>query len=197
MSKDDTPSSDGWIKNLKAVTELPVSVLGSLAVVLGTVLFAPDPYAKGLGFEAFLDQFRPFVGVAFLLVSVLLLSRLGTFAYDAAVTKRAKKQELERLQERLHTLTAQEKEILRPYIEEKKRVHTFAINNGVVNVLMMHTVLGRAANMGDPGFWPFHIQPWAWDYLTEHPELLEPDEAEIAARDAEAKEEARRRWRMP
>jgi Super-infection exclusion protein B len=43
----------------------------------------------------------------------------------------------------------------------------------VVNGLVSETVLYRSSNMSALGTtFPFNIQPWAWDYLNEHPELL-------------------------
>ncbi len=183
---EETSNKVAWLKGLY---DLPIPAYFATAVVLGSVLFAPDPYAKGLGFSALLDQagllwgvtLRPFVG--FVLVTSLIfgLTRVGVLSYEGVRKRYVDSKESDRRRKRLHALTSDEKEVLRKFINERSRVAHFHIDDGVVNVLIRETILGVAAHKHHhPWCWPYYIQPWAWDYLLENPALLEPDEAERA-----------------
>jgi hypothetical protein len=49
----------------------------------------------------------------------------------------------------------------------------------VVNGLEIKKVIFRASNIGDLDEWAYNIQPWAWEYLNDHPELFTLNEKEI------------------
>lgn len=76
---------------------------------------------------------------------------------------------------RLHRLSAEEKQILRAYIERQTRSLNLDVMSGVVNGLEQETIIYRASSLGHlmAGF-AYNIQPWAWDYLNEHRDLLGP-----------------------
>jgi len=46
------------------------------------------------------------------------------------------------------------------------------LENGVVRGLELDIVIYKASNIGQINTWAYNIQPWAWDYLNEHPESL-------------------------
>ena len=75
---------------------------------------------------------------------------------------------------RLHDLTDEEKNVLRDYIHRGSRTHYLEMNNGVTAGLVAAAVIHQASPMSvRRTIFPYNIQPWAWDYLREHPELLE------------------------
>jgi hypothetical protein len=76
-------------------------------------------------------------------------------------------------QRRLHDLTPAEKGILDRYIGGHTRTLNLDIGDGVVQGLVGVSVLYRASNVARLTTVAYNIQPWAWDYLREHPELLE------------------------
>jgi len=42
----------------------------------------------------------------------------------------------------------------------------------VVNGLEIEKIVFKSSNIGQLDEWAYNIQPWAWDYLNNHPELL-------------------------
>jgi hypothetical protein len=79
---------------------------------------------------------------------------------------------------RLHRLTIEEKQILRGYVEGQTRSMNLNVSSGIVNGLVGESIIYRASNLSNPmaGFMAFsyNIQPWAWDYLNKHRDLLRP-----------------------
>lgn len=190
----ESGGSNSIVAGFKQVYDLPIPVHVAIVVVLGSVLFAPDPYADGLGFTAFLELSRPFVGVLFLTALTLGLARGFAAVVAYYQEERERRETLSRWQSRMDTLTADEKVVLRKFIHEGKRVAHFPFGDGVVNVLIGENVLGHAAQNGYPEAWPYHIQPWAWDYLNANPGVLEPDEREKVAQEAEQQRRGAFRW---
>jgi hypothetical protein len=75
----------------------------------------------------------------------------------------------------LPQLTEDEKAILRGYIEGQTRTQYLAMSNGTVGQFVVEKILFRASSLGSVAdYFPYNIQPWAWDYLNNHPEVLEP-----------------------
>jgi hypothetical protein len=77
-------------------------------------------------------------------------------------------------QKRLHRLTPAERAILRKYIIKDTRSQDLSLQDGVAQGLVLERIIYRPLpSIGDVrrGF-PHNIQPWAWDYLKKHPELL-------------------------
>ena len=76
---------------------------------------------------------------------------------------------------RLRTLNSEEKTILSYYVDNQTRGQYLSIANGTVKVLEIDHILLRASNLGLPGSlneFSYAIQPWAWEFLNKHPELL-------------------------
>ena len=75
---------------------------------------------------------------------------------------------------RLHSLTEDEKQILRFYIAENTRANTLRIEDGVVQGLISDRIIYQSASLGSilDGF-AHNINDFAWDYLHVNPHLLE------------------------
>ena len=73
----------------------------------------------------------------------------------------------------LHDLSPEEKGLLGRYIYGDTKTQYFAMSDGVANGLANQTVLYIAAKTSiNMDVIAFNIQPWAWDYLRSHRELL-------------------------
>ncbi|MBI1879994.1 MAG: superinfection exclusion B family protein [Chloroflexi bacterium] len=100
-------------------------------------------------------------------------SNLQFFAFYLWIqNKRHQSAVLQERQKRLHNLTRSEKAILKGYLGNQTRSQYLPIESGVVNGLEAEDIIYRASHIGKLDEWAFNIQPWAWDYLTDHPELL-------------------------
>ena len=82
---------------------------------------------------------------------------------------------LTKLKKRLKTLTNEEREILTKYVPNKTRTNYLRPDDGVVRGLEQANIIYRASAMGGANYqftWAYNIQPWAWDFLNAHSELV-------------------------
>lgn len=150
--------------------KVPAAFLVAVLTVLGLVLFLPEHYAKTLAADTFRNQYRVFIGPAFLLVSAFCAARLFTFLAGAYTQRRIRNEQ----RALLHKLTPEEKGYLVPYIEGQLNSVYVGMDDGVMAGLRKKGVTYLAANMGDllNGF-AFNLQPWAREYLQSNPQLLD------------------------
>lgn len=79
----------------------------------------------------------------------------------------------------LQRLSAEEKAYLRGYILDNTKTQYFEVTDGVVQGLVAAKILYRSASITgrySKSYIPmiaYNIQPWAWEYLNKHPELLD------------------------
>ncbi len=116
-----------------------------------------------------------FVGVAVLLAvqmfdkSSITQRALQRRRDSAERTAKAKARE-----EMLHKLTPDEKAYLAPYIIELKTMQRFDDADGIAGGLRARGVIFSGATQYNPITGPeFSLSPWARDYLTKKPQLLE------------------------
>lgn len=74
----------------------------------------------------------------------------------------------------LHELTPDEKSYLAAYVLDDVNTQYMQIDDGIAGGLNAKGIIYRASNVGDMlRGWAYNIQPWAKDYLREHPHLLD------------------------
>lgn len=150
--------------------KIPVAFLVAIVCVLWLILFLPLETAKILAVDKFRDNYRVFLGPAFLLASSFLVARLFMFMMQGYSEKRL----LKLKQKALHKLTPEEKGYLIPYIEGQQNTVYVGMEDGIMSGLVAKGITYRAANMGDllHGF-AFNLQPWAREYLENNRHLLD------------------------
>jgi hypothetical protein len=157
---------------LVELTKIPLRLVGGIFVVVAASLFIPSSIVGKLGLLKYREEGKPYLGLSFLLLSVIIVSRVIGMVitwYDHHLFLRTKKK-------RLHVLTAEEVQILRGYIEGQTRTSYLSIQSGVVKGLSAEGIIYRSSNLSAPGYgfasFAHNIQPWAWQYLNEHRDLL-------------------------
>ena len=155
---------------------LQVGKLGKLpSFVLGCICWAfillPLKVTGLLGITEIINSYRSYLGLGailftFYLLSFILYEYLRGYLNQQIIIKRVKK--------RLKNLTTDEKDALRPYVEENKRTDHFNMASGVANGLESKQILYRSSNLSDLGpYFPYNIQDYAFDYLKRNTHLLE------------------------
>ena len=155
-----------WIK-------LPTKTLAGLCIVSGILIFSSESTLDTFGLKVFVSEYRAYIGIAFLITLALTLintvSAIWKFIYpwiaEACWIRLGKK--------RLKSLTPKEKEILGYYIKKQTRSQNLPIQDGTVNALEKEKIIIRGSILGSRYGFDYIIQPWAWEYLNNHPELLE------------------------
>ena len=155
---------------------LPTYLL-PMALVSGFLVFAPDDVLAVFGIQGFRADFRPWIGIVFLASAFVLLVRGGHDSFAWVKKKIVLRKSVEQMQKRMHDLTPAEKDILRKYVAEETRTQRLRVGDGVVQGLVQVGVLYRSTGVGETGpggapVFDYNIEPWAWDYLRNHLELL-------------------------
>lgn len=150
--------------------KIPAAFLVAIVSVLGLILFLPKEYATTLAVDGFREEYRVYLGPAFLLTLSFCAARVFNFFMQG----HRQRQNLKKRQETLHSLTPEEKGYLIPYIEGQQNTVNVGMDDGVMAGLRSKGVTYLAANMGDllNGF-AFNLQPWAREYLEQNPHLLD------------------------
>lgn len=152
---------------------LPTRILAALCIVLGILIFSGDAMLATFGLKEFVQEYRAYLGVGFLLTLALTvvnsLAAVWTFIYPRI----AEAFWIRLHRKRLHRLNPTEKKILRYYIDNQTRSQSLRVQDGTVNALQRETIIIRGSNIGTASGFDFIIQPWAWEYLNERPELLD------------------------
>ena len=147
---------------------LPILVAASI------LLFGPVEFLNIIGLEKFLGEYRMWVGVAWLASAALLASRLLTPIVKFLRRWVFEKNWVRHGKNRLQQLTPTEKEILRGFVFYNTRSQYLDFQNGDVKGLERERIIVMASNTGNlPQGFAYNIQPWAWEYLNENPQLLE------------------------
>jgi hypothetical protein len=151
-----------WIK-LSPKYLLPIFLASAV------LLFANGEFLEHTGLQEIRTQYRPWVGGIFLVSTLLLASHFINELLPRARKRYGKFTRLKHAKRRLHDLTPEERDILRGYIIGNTRTQYYrSLDDGVVDGLEAERIIYRTSING----WAYNIQPWAWKYLNEHPELL-------------------------
>lgn len=154
--------------------ELPVRTLAGLVLATGLLLFGPEAFVSRIGLSGFLKEYRTWIGLTFLVSASTVFVAITGPVWSVMSSEVKQRWIAFRHRGYLKDLTVGEKEVLRGYLEEGTRTRHFWLGDGNVRELEAHGILRRASNVGSSGAgFPYNVQPWAWDYLKKHPELLE------------------------
>lgn len=161
--------------SVKAASDIILNpkLLAFIAAFSGVALFAPETFIATLGLDSLRGEFRPWLGLAFLASAVFLLLH-GAAWYTTKMRRKVALRRLER--DRLDwicQLSGEERAALRWYIRHDTQTQLFAMDSGLAGGLEAKKFLFRSSSMGNiiDGF-PYNVQPWVWQKLTEEPELF-------------------------
>ncbi len=157
---------------LKLSTQQLLWLLLFSSLVLSVLSFAPDSALATFGLRDFRAEYRTWIGLSWLFAFSGLVIWVGRSVYQWAKSKITIRQHIQKMQQRLHNLTPDERDILRGYIADNTRTQNLRTDSGVVNGLVTERILYRSSQIGTLYRIDHNINPLAWDYLKKHPELL-------------------------
>lgn len=153
-----------------AYKKIPTSLFFAIGFVLALILFSPDSWIDKFSLSEFRVNYRVWLGPAFLFVLAILVSRAFTFISESVVGFQIKRERLNNLK----TLTRDEKEYLRVFVENDTATISREISDGIIDSLESKGIVYRTSSLSS--YWktfPYSLQPWARKYLKEQPKLLE------------------------
>jgi len=161
------------ISEFLKLMKVPVRVIIGACVVNGFVLYCPDSLLNGLGLLNYREKHRSTFGMLLLILVAVIISYIVGVVVETVQNRGL----LRALQKRLHNLTMAEMQILGPYFAMKTKTRYLSVQDGVVKGLTDEGIIYRSSNISSPEYgvmaFAHNIQPWAWDYLNEHPEVFE------------------------
>lgn len=156
-----------WLK-LKPRHWLPMTIATAF------VLFAPTTVMTRIGLEDAIQEYRPWIGLAFVISLSGLVAPLITHGAHQAIDWVGRRRDIRFRQEMLHELSPGEKLILRRFIDLNTKTMTLDASSGVHAELEAMGIISRVTEISHGGTrFDYNIQPWARRYLKQHPELLE------------------------
>ena len=166
----DLKSSISFILKLLASPEASFI----LSFITGILIYSPDEFLTKLGLKDFKYNFHSTLGAIFLISLVFLIMHFIKFIFEKIRKKYITFKQRKWWVKRLRDLTPEEKEILSYYIKNNTRTQSLDFSNGVVKELEFYKIIYRASQLSR-GFtvFDYNIQPWIWNYLKKHKELLE------------------------
>jgi hypothetical protein len=152
--------------------KVPIRFVFAVCVGAAAVLFAPDSFVAQLGLLQYREKYRFYFGIAVVLLITIVIAKIIGVADEKLIDWR-----LDRIRKRrLRNLTDEEIKILSAYIMRKTRTQNLSIQSGVVKGLVHDNIIYRSASVGSLEYggaaFAHNIQPWAWEYLNDHPELV-------------------------
>jgi len=155
-------------REISSKIAVPIFVFSALT------LFASDYHAKVLGIEGFRGEYKLWIGVAFVISLSALVTNaiwsvvifLKPWAKDWIFVQTHKKS--------LHSLTADEKDILRRFIIDGESTVYEDVNSGPINLLVNKNIAHRASTLSlRMARFAYILHPWARDYLEKNRRLLD------------------------
>jgi hypothetical protein len=155
-----------WLK-------LPTKTLAALCIVSGILIFSAENTLDQFGLKGLVLEYRQYLGVAFLLAFALTLVNCLASIWRFIYPWIAEAYWIRAGRKRLQNLTPTEKQILSYYIQNQIRSQNLRIQDGTVNALEKERIIIRGSTLGSMQGFDYIMQPWAWEYLNKHPELLD------------------------
>lgn len=155
-----------WIK-------LPTKTLAALCIVSGILIFSGDSTLNQFGLKTLVSEYRAYLGVVFLLTLALTIVNSLSATWKFIYPWVAEAYWIRAGRKRLQNLNPTEKQILGYYIQNQTRSQNLPIQDGTVNALQKEKIIIRGSSLGSIYGFDYIMQPWAWEYLNKHPELLD------------------------
>lgn len=164
-----------WVTNAFSLTrEISSKVALPIFLTTSATLFLPEAYAATLGLDQFRDAYRMIIGALLVLSAAALVTNCIWWIGKALRPWINGHIFVRRNKWALESLTTDEKQILRAFILNGQSSVSAEISDGVINMLVKKQVLFRASDVASY-FTTFNyiMQPWAREYLTKRPHLLD------------------------
>jgi len=155
-----------WLK-------LGIREICAIAIFTSLLLYLPQNLIEKIGLSTLINSYRGWIG-AIWVGSLSLLTSAGIIKICNSITHRCKLRRVQKIRvQRLQKLTIEERRVISQYINHQTRTQNFKYSDGVIKELEAFKIISRSSDIAHKfDIFPFSIQPWAWDYLNKHPELL-------------------------
>ncbi|NOR68205.1 MAG: hypothetical protein GQ532_00645 [Methylomarinum sp.] len=161
------------LEQITQVFKLAPRYLVAVIVFCSVLLFIKDDAAKILGVFNFAQNYRQWLGVSLIATSSLVAIDWSIKISRVVRNRMFRVKKEKSILQSLHSLTEEEKQILRYYFAKQSKSNVLRIDDGIINGLVAKDVIFRAASQGNlvEGF-AHNINELVWDYLDVNLGLL-------------------------
>ena len=143
----------------------------------GILLFVDSTTLDTIGLGNLGEQYKSIIGVVFLISILFLISfpvgNLAQLSSSWIQQKYKTRSTIRRLKRWLNHLTPEQRVTLQLYIQKGTRTLKLDADDGAIRELERAGILYKPTGYIDPGFYcSFNINPWVFDYLKKHSELI-------------------------
>jgi len=160
-------------KAIVEILKLAPRYLAALCIISGFLILSPPEWLSVLGLDSIVASHRPWVGLALLVSTAVCLVSAVIWLMEFVRRKWRDRSTRQYIVAKLHSLTEDEKQILRYYVAKNTRANSLRVDDGIVQELVASRIIYRSAAIGDmlEGF-AHNISDFAWDYLHANRQLL-------------------------
>jgi hypothetical protein len=145
-----------------------------LFVITSILLFSSEELLNSLGLIEIKKSINTWIGIFWLLSVSLLAAEILHPIYKWCADKIKYLLNLKKHQERLRSLTNDEKLFLSVYIKTNTRTQDAEFSDGTVSGLTIDNIVYRASGMSQyHKVFAYNISTWAFDYLKKNQDCLE------------------------
>lgn len=165
------------VDSVSNLLNVSARVAGAVAIACAIILFFPEQW---LPFQ--IDSFRMKYGLWIFLIMVTACSLCFSYAGKWGVEKMKahiqKKEMWDTYEKILRNLSAEEKRILKSFYEKKETAMMLNLSDPKIKKLESFRVISKASgtNIIKPPFCPGFIQPWVFEVIDKHPDIIKVEE---------------------
>jgi hypothetical protein len=168
-----------WVGKIKDILSLGTRHIFIIAFIAWIILLVPEKISKFFSVDTLIANYRPWIAAIAILATLIIIAGLVfdfiTWISNQLRGKWRSRQIRSEAIANLYKLAPEERAFLRYYIGEKQRTYVVSVDHHEANSLVAKGILKGPSEIDKREKWNyrFEIQPWAYDYLSEHPHLLD------------------------
>ena len=161
-----------WLKHALEWLKTPTQYFLPLLVVSAFGLFAPSYLLEQLGIAQWRTDGKFYLGSLFVVSLSVIFCHYFAMFINWVLNWYGFYRRLWIGHARLKSLTADEQNIIRVYLEKNSKAQLLNAMNGIVMGLVEASIIYPSVEEGEAHSFPFNIRNWAWIYLNKNPNLV-------------------------
>lgn len=163
--------------DIKEILTLPNTIMAALTLASGMLLFLPDLFLGRLFMLDFREKNGFIIGIVFIVSLSILIVNLVYRTVKTISNIKAKKKFFANAENRLRKLNSYQKAMIYALYNQDNRTLPLPLHDGAVVELENNYMIGKATNQYfvndlNNAHFPYLLQPWVSEELTNKPDLL-------------------------
>ena len=165
------------MEKLLELVKLPVKTILALSVATGLILFLPNNIIHKLYIDNLKEKYGFIIGIVFIISISIVFINIIIYIFNTIKEKISILKLKFYRKKILKSLDESEKNVLLEFMNSANKTVRLPIHSGTTIKLQNYKIISPAGNnhIVDARYMeiPYFIQPWAYEYLNKHKNLLE------------------------